>query len=122
MSEPVFHITSRKAWKVALADGHYAPESLSTEGFIHCSRPSQVLGVANAFYRGQRGLILLVIDPDLLVSELKWEPPAEIHPGSPVGADESFPHLYGILNLEAVVRTSELVPDAQGYFQSMPEL
>jgi uncharacterized protein (DUF952 family) len=122
MSEPIVHLTSRETWQAALEKGSYTTESLSTEGFIHCSRPSQILEVANTFYRGQHGLILLVIDPDLLVNELKWEPPAETHPDNSALAGELFPHLYGALNLEAVRKTVALVPDAQGVFQSIPAL
>ena len=121
MSEPVLHLTDHKTWQTALERGCYEPESLSTEGFIHCSQPSQILEVANAFYHGQRGLILLIIDPNRLACELKWEPPAEPHP-SHVHADDLFPHLYGSLNLEAVVRIADFEPDANGQFNSLPDL
>ena len=122
MSEAVLHITSSEAWLAAMESGSYAPESLTAEGFIHCSRPSQILDVANAFYRGQRELILLVIDPDLLTGELRWEPPAEAHPGGHAPEGESFPHLYGALNLEAVTRTVRFEPNTDGQFRTLPEL
>jgi uncharacterized protein (DUF952 family)/ribosomal protein S18 acetylase RimI-like enzyme len=121
MSEPVLHITSYETWQAAVESGRYEPESLSTEGFIHCSLPSQILGVANAFYRGQHGLILLVIDPDRLVGDLKWEPPSEPFP-SHARAGDSFPHLYGALNLEAVVKTVDFEPGANGQFNLLPDL
>ena len=122
MSEPILHITSSEAWQAAVKSGRYEPESLTVEGFIHCSRPSQVLGVANAFYRGQHGLILLVIDPDLLTGKLQWEPPAEVHPGGQVSPGETFPHLYGALNLEAVTRTVRFEPGPDGQFETLPAL
>lgn len=99
----IFHITSRTAWDEAHKRGDYRAESLTTEGFIHCSTLTQVLPVANNFYKGQSGLILLEIEPTLLSSTLKWEPPSggAPPPGVPVG--DQFPHVYGPINLDAVV-------------------
>jgi uncharacterized protein (DUF952 family) len=101
----IFHITSRTAWDEAQKRGDYRAESLKTEGFIHCSTLSQVLPVANNFYKGQSGLILLEIEPTLLSSTLKWEPPSggAPPPGVPVG--DKFPHVYGPINLDAVVKS-----------------
>jgi len=92
---------------------------LSTVGFIHCSKPSQIVGVANTFYRGQQGLVLLVIDPLKLQAELKWEPPAEPEP-THAREGELFPHIYGPLNLDAVIEILPFEPDEDGNFM-LPE-
>ena len=63
MSETILHITSRDAWKTAQVQGQYTAPSLTSDGFIHCSTRSQVLPVAEKFYKGQTGLVILVIDP-----------------------------------------------------------
>jgi uncharacterized protein (DUF952 family) len=117
----ILHLASNDAWLAAAKIGVYRADSLSTEGFIHCSKPSQIVGVANAFYRGQQGLVLLVIDPSKLGSELKWEPPAEPEP-SHARAGDLFPHLYGPLNLDAVVRVIPFEPEADGTFILPQEL
>jgi uncharacterized protein (DUF952 family) len=47
-----------------------------------------------------------------------------VHPdGSLKTADtiELFPHIYGPLNLDAVVQVIEFAPDSDGYFR-MPDL
>ena len=75
MSETILHITSREAWETAQEQGQYTVPSLTNDGFIHCSTPAQVLSVAEKFYQGQTGLVLLVIDLARLSSDLKWEPP-----------------------------------------------
>ena len=113
----IYHITSRGLWQSAIESGEYSPPSLQAEGFIHCSRQDQLLAVANEFYRGQADLLLLGIDESKLSAELRWEAPA--HPG-PVGAnhtkdDSAFPHIYGELNLEAVVATAEFREGAAGF-------
>jgi uncharacterized protein (DUF952 family) len=112
----IYHITSRQAWEESQTNGEYRAESLTTEGFIHCSTFEQVLPVAHNFYKGQRGLILLEIEPTLLSSDLKWEPPAGGAPplGVPVG--DSFPHIYGPINLNAVIKVADLEANPDGTF------
>lgn len=115
----ILHLTSNDAWLAAVQTGHYHADSLPAEGFIHCSKQSQIVDVANRFYRGQQGLLLLVIDPSKLGSKLKWEPPAEPKP-SHARAGDLFPHVYGPLNLDAIVEVVAFEPDEDGNF-SMPE-
>ena len=121
MTEMILHLASNDAWLAAVKAGSYRAESLSTVGFIHCSKPSQIVGVANSFYRGQQGLVLLVIDPSKLESELRWEPPAEPEPFH-ARAGDLFPHLYGPLNLDAVFKVIAFEPNADGSFSLPPEL
>lgn len=106
----ILHITSRDAWDAARVAGSYRGDTLDTEGFIHCSTPAQVLGVAEAFFSEQRGLLLLAIDEGRVRPEIRYE-------GAPGG--DQFPHIYGPLNLEAVVRTAAFAPGTDGRF-SLP--
>lgn len=117
----ILHLASYDAWLAATKKGAYRADSLSTEGFIHCSNPSQIVDVADTFYHGQHGLVLLVIDPSMLKPELKWEPPAEPEPTHAREGD-LFPHIYGPLNLDAVVKILEFEPGADGFFDLPPEL
>ncbi|HKI75014.1 MAG TPA: DUF952 domain-containing protein, partial [Pseudomonadales bacterium] len=86
------------------------------EGFIHCSTREQVLPVAENFYQGQDGLMLLVINPDRLDTTLKWEPPAGGGPPPGVDEDKMFPHVYGEINVEAVVDTVSFERNSAGNF------
>ena len=112
----IFHITSRAAWTEAQAKGEYTAPSLPSEGFIHCSTLSEVLPVANSYYPGQAGLVVLVIDPSILSSSLKWEGPSGGTPPPGVSEGELFPHIYGPINLNAVVKVFELKADSRGAF------
>ena len=114
MSEKIFHITSREAWNVAQHQGQYSAPSLMSEGFIHCSTRTQVLPVAEKFYKGQTGLMLLVIDSTRLSSGLKWEAPFDGVPLPGASASETFPHIYGPINLDAVVQVLDLESTAGG--------
>lgn len=102
----IYHITTPDLWDIALSRGSYAAASLETEGFIHCSEERQVERSLNRFFRGEREVVVLTIDPARLVNELKYEP----------ADNDSFPHLYGELNLEAVTATDELTPAPDGSF------
>ena len=107
---PVAHITTRAAWAAALAAGEYTAPSLGTQGFIHCSRPDgQLVRVADFLYRGQPDLVVLLIAPERLRPELRWE---GFEPGS-----DLFPHLYGPLNLDAVVDVLDFPPEPDGTFR-----
>jgi len=114
----IYHITSRTAWNQARQRGDYRVASLETEGFIHCSTDKQVIPVAEKFYKGQADLLLLVIEPERLTLDLKWEAPAEGAPPPGVAEGDLFPHIYGPINLEAVVRVLDLqsAPDGKYNF------
>jgi len=99
--------------------GHFSEPSLEAEGFIHCSTVRQVLPVAAQFYKGQSGLVLLEIDPKRLASELRWEAPAGGAAPAGVPEGEAFPHIYGTVNLDAVIQVLEFEPDPNGDF-SLP--
>jgi uncharacterized protein (DUF952 family) len=113
----IFHITSRKEWETAQTKGEYAAESLANQGFIHCSTLNQVVPVADNFYKGQSGLVLLMIDPALLSSTLKWEPPSGGTPPAGVPTGEQFPHIYGPINLDAVVNVFDFIRDSNGHWE-----
>jgi len=117
----IFHITTRPKWRTALATGDYRVESLATERFIHCSTVSQVLPVADNFYKGKRELVLLLIEPTLLSPDLKWEPPSGGTPPPGVPSGDLFPHVYGPINLNAVVKVLDLEQNASGAFV-LPDL
>lgn len=108
----IFHITTQIAWDDARNSGEYRAASLLTEGFIHCSTLAQVLPVANNYYKEQDELILLTIEDTLLSSDLKWEAPSGGTPPPGVPEGDPFPHIYGPINLDAVVSVSELTRDS----------
>jgi uncharacterized protein (DUF952 family) len=119
MADFIYHITERDSWQKAQQAGAYRADSLATQGFIHLSKRHQVEKVANAIYRGKHDLVLLVIDTAKLIEALKYEPPdTQIHAAHYEG--ELFPHLYGELNLEAVVKVVDFPPTDEGMFK-LPE-
>ena len=119
----IYHITTRDASFLARQTGEYRSESLAKDGFIHLSQRHQVLGVANAFYVGQKNLVILVVDPTRLKAELKYEAPAHPMTSASAPSDENrFPHLYGPLNFEAVVKAVDFPPLSDGRFEMPAEI
>ena len=93
----IFHICSREDWEAAQQTSEYKAESLESEGFIHCSKAEQIAGVANAFYKGMDGLVMLHIALEKLQVEICWEETE----------GEVYPHIYGPVNLEGVVEVED---------------
>jgi uncharacterized protein (DUF952 family) len=115
----ILHITSHAEWKEAVLIGQYAAPSLRVEGFIHCSSANQVVDTANIFFSGQSGLVLLCIDESRLTAEVKFEDPTGGAKHDPP-MEELFPHIYGPINLDAVIKVVDFPPNEDGTF-SLPD-
>lgn len=107
----IFHITQRSFWEKSVQTGFFQSDSFHLEGFIHCSTKDQVLRVANKFFSGIPDLLFLKIELENLTSEVRWEPGVD-------DESEFFPHIYGRINLEAVVGIIQLELDEDGNFIS----
>ncbi|MDP1546690.1 MAG: DUF952 domain-containing protein [Anaerolineales bacterium] len=112
----IYHITSKQEWASAQQNGEYTAPSLGTEGFIHCSTAAQVVHVANAFYRGRTDLVLLKLAEDRIKSQVKWEAPAG-PPAPGISESDSFPHIYGTINLDAVITVLDITTPLDAGFQ-----
>ncbi|MFB9995267.1 DUF952 domain-containing protein [Deinococcus oregonensis] len=106
----IVHLTTHADWEQAQQAGQYSHPSLLADGYIHCSTPTeeQVIAVANAYFVGQTNLLLLQIHPERLTSSLKYEEYED--------SGNFFPHVYGPINLDAVVRVSDFLPAPDGFF------
>jgi uncharacterized protein (DUF952 family) len=90
-AERLVHFVEGEDWPV---DGEvYRAHSLDEEGFIHCSTPTQIVGVAQYLYADADDPHLLVLDPERIDAEIKYEE-------MPTGG---FAHVYGPIPTDAVV-------------------
>ncbi len=115
----IFHLALSSEWESATRVGSYTTSTLgrtlAEEGFIHASRGDQWQGVRDRYYGGVREpLVLLVIDTDRLASPVVEE--------TPPGADETFPHVYGPINTDAVVQAVPLDTDGEPPTESFSSL
>lgn len=112
----ICHITTQAAWELGKSSGTFRSPEFDDFGFIHCSTPEQVLLVANAFFAGRSGLVLLIVDESKLKSPIRWEPPHWTGPLPGFTINTVFPHVYGPINADSVVRTIPLEPNERGAF------
>ncbi len=103
----IFHITQSQQWEEAKNLGSYRGDTLDTEGFIHCSQVTQIFGVAHRYFLNQKNLVILVIDADKVQAEIRYEL-------AKIG--EEFPHIYGTLNLDAVLQVVDFELGENGKF------
>jgi len=108
----ILHIADSTDWEASILPGFYQGPTLASEGFVHCSTTEQVVSVADRLFWGRQDLVLLVIDPRRLS--------AEVRPENLEGGSELYPHIYGPIERDAVVRTVLFRPGPDGRF-TLPE-
>lgn len=96
----IYHVTTKQHWAAAQEIGFFEEPSLHTEGFIHNSTEAQVAGVLERYYNGISDLILLHIEETKLTAVLKYELAPSVN--------EMFPHIFGPINLDAVVKITDI--------------
>ena len=102
----IYKICTAAEWRDAERAGVYSGSAVDRrDGFIHFSTAEQATETAQKHFAGQRDLVLVSIDAEALGDRLKWEP-------SRGGA--LFPHLYGGLELAAVLQVEPLPLDVSG--------
>lgn len=106
MSVRIFHIATAADWAQAQVSGRYTTStrgrSLAEVGFIHAARGDQWQGVRERYYADAvEPLVLLTIDRERVSVPVVDEP-------APGPAVETFPHIYGPLDVAAVVAAAPL--------------
>lgn len=103
----IYHIAVLTDFETIEKNGNYRPNSFLEDGFIHCSTRSQIITVANRFYKNRKDLILLEIDENKLDSQLIFE--------NLEGVSELFPHIYGEISSRAIIRFSPFADSSSGF-------
>jgi uncharacterized protein (DUF952 family) len=106
----MYHMLPKDEWEKAQAAGSYSPESVEKEGFIHTSRMDQTVATANRYYGGKTDMVLLRIDRVTVKHEVKDDP---VH-------GDTYAHIYGPLNLDAVTGCAPFLPNGEGVFGDFP--
>ena len=105
----IYHLAEQAHWQQALSRRHLHAQStrgrtLAEEGFIHASSAEQWPVVRSRFYADvAEPLVLLHIDESRLGSPV-------VHEVGDPATGETFPHVYGPVEVDAVVDTTVLAP------------
>ena len=110
MNDLIFHMCTEEEWRAAEETGWYSGSSQDVaDGFLHFSTSAQIRESAAKHRAGQLDIVLLSVNPSPLGDALRWEPARE---------GQLFPHLYGNLDLDALMRCDPLPlgPDGKHIF------
>lgn len=97
----ILHLAVRSDWEAAKREGSYVWSTrgvtVADEGYAHCSFEHQWRGVRERFYSdlADHELVLLEIDESRVTHPIVVERLG--------GATDEFPHIYGVIELGAVV-------------------
>lgn len=100
MARTIYKICPQTLWREAEQRGCFsgAPVDIA-DGFIHFSTATQVRETARKHFSGQTALLLVAVDSEKLGDALKYE----VSRGGAL-----FPHLYGPLDIDAVISVQPL--------------
>ena len=118
MESMIYHLVLEPDFRAQREAAQYTPANLSADGFVHCSLEASVVPVANDYYADAPAqLLLLEIDPDKLAAETRYEAAAPIEGGGTAHLENApvFPHVYGPIDMAAVVGIGVLGRNADGY-------
>jgi uncharacterized protein (DUF952 family) len=96
----IFHLAQQTDFAKLAETGFYVADSLYSEGFIHCSRKSQVSATGSRYFKGRKDILLLTIDAQKLTAPLRYEESTNY---------ELFPHIYGKINAEAITNYEKIL-------------
>lgn len=109
----IYKIVPEELWLEARAAGRFDGAAIDlADGYIHFSTAAQARETARRHFHGQTGLLLVAVAATSLGEALKFEPSR--------GGD-LFPHLYGPLDLAAVLWEKPLPLDAASGLHRFPE-
>ena len=105
MESFIYKICSVDEWNDAEKVGEFRGSKKDLiDGYIHFSKEEQLNSTLKKYYTNQSKLILLKVEVSNL-KNLKWEK---------LQTDESFPHLYSVLNLKNIKKTFEIFLNKDG--------
>lgn len=110
----IIHITNKKSWQKSRVDGYYVPEYLNEEGYIPCARPAQLIEVIAHIFQGREDLLMLCIDEEKVEADIKYEDLYD--------SGEKYPHIYGRLNLNAVLEVCNFVADKEKHIMKWDKM
>lgn len=110
----IYHIVPVAFWNKSDDGTPYQSSDFDREGFIHCTGGvEQLVEVANRHYQGTPDeYYILALDESELDSEVRWE----------LAGEQEFPHIYGVINRDAVKDVYLFPREEDGSFSLPPEL
>jgi uncharacterized protein (DUF952 family) len=101
------HLVPAAVWAALADDAPLRPASLDDEGFVHCTTGAdEMVATANRHYRADpRAFVVLTVDLARVTAPWRYD-----------SADTRYPHVYGELPRDAIVRAEPIQRAADGAF------
>lgn len=110
----IFKILRENEWQEFESDQSFTGSQVDIDdGFIHFSTDRQLRGTLEKHFSNEDSLVLVAIESEKLIHDLKWEPSR--------GGD-LFPHYYGVLSLNQVEDAIILNRDSTGQWMVDPAM
>lgn len=109
----IIHCMKKATWEERKKKECWGKRNLEAEGFIHCSTIEYFWRVAPNFKDVKEEMVILCIDENKLVSEVRYED------GDNCG--RCYPHVYGLINNSAVEKVLPFLRDDKGNYVKNPE-
>ena len=109
----ILHCMKKATWEERRNKTSWGKRNFDAEGFIHCSTVEYFWRVAPNFIDIKEELVIVCIDEDKLTSEVRYED------GDNCG--RAYPHVYGLINNDAVIKVLPFVRDENGRYVKNPE-
>ena len=93
----IIHSVNKSEFENEIKTGKYGSKSIEKCGYVHCSDLDTYYLVAPNFKNDLNDRLILLIDTDKVNAKIKWED----------GGGLDFPHIYGLLEKEAIVGVFE---------------
>ena len=93
----LIHLIEREDWESAREENPLFQKSFIQFGFVHCCLPDQTESVLSQWFAGNNEVIAVEIDSEKLKFPLVFE--------NLEGGNEDFPHIYGPVNIDAIVKS-----------------
>lgn len=110
----ILHCLKQSNWEKAKNSLFYGKEYIEAGGFIHCSSIENFWRVAPNFKHINEEMLLLCIDTQKVNPKIKWEDDDNY--------GREYPHIYGELNIDAIVNVVPFLKDKDGNFVLNEEL
>ena len=105
----ILHGMKKNYWISHCNDAQYGFDDIKKNGFIHCSTIAYFWRVVHHFNEPNTEYVIICIDTDKVLADIKWED-CESNIG------RYYPHIYGVINIDAIINVLPLFIDEEGNF------
>ena len=109
----ILHCMKKSTWQERKERECWGKRNIETDGYIHCSTVEYFWRVAPNFNHVKEELVLVCIDESRLKSEVRYE--------DTDNCGRAYPHVYGLINNDAVITVLPFLRNDDGTYKKNPE-